>query len=85
MPEGYSISKRDRAIVSRVSQEHGILGFDEKKATKVELPVKYGQKLRIWPNHACITLAMYGWYLIVDSSSDSPDKIVDVWVRWRGW
>ena len=31
--------------------------------------------------------AGFGWYLVVDSSlpEDQRDKIVDVWVRWRGW
>ncbi|KAK0115638.1 hypothetical protein ONS96_014085 [Cadophora gregata f. sp. sojae] len=40
-----------------------------------------GQKIRIWPNHACITGAGFGWYLVVDGG----DEIVDVWPRWRGW
>ncbi|KAK4945458.1 hypothetical protein LTR10_015354 [Elasticomyces elasticus] len=84
MPEGYQIGKGDRIIVSRISQEHGILGFENQKPRR-GLPLTYGQKLRLWPNHACITLAMFGWYLIVDSSTQTPDKIIDVWVRWRGW
>ncbi|PBP24284.1 hypothetical protein BUE80_DR004845 [Diplocarpon rosae] len=40
-----------------------------------------GQKVRLWPNHACIAGAGFGWYLIVDGG----DEIVDVWPRWRGW
>ncbi|KAI1611488.1 putative serine dehydratase domain-containing protein [Exophiala viscosa] len=84
MPKGYQIGKGDRIIVSRISQEHGILGFENKQSDR-ELPLTYGQKLRLWPNHACITLAMFGWYLVVDSSTQTPNKIVDVWVRWRGW
>jgi D-serine deaminase-like pyridoxal phosphate-dependent protein len=84
MSVGYRITKEDRLIVSRISQEHGILAF-ENKESKRPLPLKYGQKVRIWPNHACITLAMFSWYLVVDSTSDSPDTITDVWVRWRGW
>ncbi|KIX06067.1 uncharacterized protein Z518_04041 [Rhinocladiella mackenziei CBS 650.93] len=84
MPELYKTTQQDRIIVNRISQEHGILSF-EKNSEKRQLPLHYGQKLRVWPNHACITLSMFGWYLIVDSSTSSPDKIVDVWVRWRGW
>lgn len=85
MESGYSIAKQNRIIVSRVSQEHGIVAFEDKSSATRELPLKYGQKLRIWPNHACITLTMYGWYLVVDSESNSPDQVVDVWIRWRGW
>ncbi|EXJ89552.1 hypothetical protein A1O3_02619 [Capronia epimyces CBS 606.96] len=85
MPEDDSTTKQDRIIVTRISQEHGILGFEQTNPRNARLPLEYGQKLRIWPNHACITLAQFGWYLIVDSSSDSPDNIIDVWVRWRGW
>ena len=50
------------------------------------LPLHYGQKIRIYPNHACIAASMYEYYLIVDSSKgNDADEIVDVWVRWRGW
>jgi D-serine deaminase-like pyridoxal phosphate-dependent protein len=44
------------------------------------------EPLEIWPNHACITGARFGWYLIVDSSKEvKEDEIVDVWPRWRVW
>jgi D-serine deaminase-like pyridoxal phosphate-dependent protein len=81
--EDYDL-EQNRMIVARISQEHGILTY-EGDAPQKELPLLYGQKLRIWPNHACITGACYGFYIIVDSSSDEPDKVVDVWPRWRGW
>ncbi|KEF60279.1 uncharacterized protein A1O9_05129 [Exophiala aquamarina CBS 119918] len=85
MPKGYSIEPENRIIVNRTSQEHGILAWEKDGTKKPQLPLKYGQKLRIWPNHTCITLANFGWYLIVDSSTDNPDTVIDVWVRWRGW
>jgi D-serine ammonia-lyase len=77
-------AEHDRMIVTRISQEHGIIAY-EKEAPQSTLPVVYGQRVRIWPNHACITGSMFGFYIIVDSSSEDPDKVVDVWVRWRGW
>jgi len=46
-----------------------------------ESKLEVGQKVRIWPNHACISGAGFGWYLVVDGG----DEIVDVWPRWRGW
>lgn len=89
--------------VGRISQEHGILTKDtnaratsnNRHLTAARLQV--GQKLRVWPNHACIAGAGFGWYLVVDSSGSGSssssggqktgkeDEIVDVWVRWRGW
>jgi D-serine ammonia-lyase len=83
MPSGYSHIGHDRIIVSRISQEHGILARES--SSKEELPLEYGQLVRIWPNHACIAMAMFGWYFIVDSVSPDPDQIIDIWARWRGW
>jgi D-serine ammonia-lyase len=84
MPESYQISKDKRLIVLRISQEHGIVGF-ENTSTSEELPLEYGQKVRIWPNHACITMAMFEVYFMIDSRSDNPDKIIDIWASCRGW
>ncbi len=75
-------------IVSRVSQEHSILAW-EADATgngTMPLPLTVGQSIRIYPNHACITGALYGWYLVVDSDmSGTETQIVDVWCRASGW
>ena len=72
-------------MVGRISQEHGILTQAPGAASQCELHV--GDKVRIWPNHACIAGAGYGWYLVIDSSlpEEQRSKIVDVWIRWRGW
>ncbi|KAI4172784.1 MAG: hypothetical protein LQ343_003376 [Gyalolechia ehrenbergii] len=72
--------------VGRISQEHGILDqIPNSPDDLAELSV--GQKLRIFPNHACIAGAHFGWYLVVDSDLPEArrDEIVDVWVRCRGW
>ncbi len=70
--------------VARISQEHGILSWVGGPCAQDLVP-SLGQRLRIWPNHACIAGAGFGNYLIVDSTSEDPDKIVDVWERWNGW
>ncbi|PQE20363.1 D-serine dehydratase protein [Rutstroemia sp. NJR-2017a BBW] len=76
-PENYSGWQ-----ISRISQEHGILTNPGKNDSELTI----GQKIRIWPNHACIAGAGYGWYLVVDESrKGKEDEIVDIWVRWRGW
>jgi D-serine deaminase-like pyridoxal phosphate-dependent protein len=55
-----------------LSQEHG------KAEAAGRVPV--GTRLRILPNHSCLTAAMYETYQIVDGS-----RIVDEWRPVRGW
>ncbi|KAK4612812.1 D-serine dehydratase [Fulvia fulva] len=69
-------------IVGKVSQEHGNLRWEGPQDNV--RPLEVGEKVLVWPNHACIAGVNFGWYLVVDSESD-PETIVDVWVRWRGW
>jgi len=68
-------------IVGRISQEHGILSWEGPKDSMKRLSI--GDKLLIWPNHACVAAAGFGWYLIIDSEKGG-NEVVDVWVRWRG-
>jgi D-serine ammonia-lyase len=70
-------------IVGRVSQEHGNLTWEGPLDQLREL--KLGEKLLVWPNHACIAGVSFGWYLVVDSDTSEPDQVIDVWLRWRGW
>lgn len=70
-------------IVGRISQEHGVLTWEGPKNKLRKLAI--GQKLMVWPNHACMNGPSFGWYLIVDSDQVDGEKVVDVWTRWRGW
>jgi D-serine deaminase-like pyridoxal phosphate-dependent protein len=70
-------------IVGSVSQEHGILSWEGPQISMRELNI--GDKLLIWPNHACVAGVGFGWYLIVDSDEEDADLIKDIWVRCRGW
>ncbi|KAI1140064.1 putative serine dehydratase domain-containing protein [Hypoxylon sp. FL0543] len=80
-----------RLIVKRISQEHSILSWDiddDKLASEnlPRIPLEVGQYVQIYPNHACITGAMYNWYFVVDSSNpDGAAKVVDIWMRAVGW
>jgi D-serine ammonia-lyase len=66
--------------VGKVSQEHGILRWVGR--VEDEVPLKYGQKVRIWPNHACVAGASYDYYFIVDGrQAGKEDEVVDVWPR----
>ncbi|KAL1303275.1 hypothetical protein AAFC00_006684 [Neodothiora populina] len=70
-------------IVGRISQEHGTLLWQGSQEAMREL--KIGEKLMVWPNHACMAGPNFGYYLVVDSDSSDKDIVRDVWIRWRGW
>ncbi|OBR02609.1 Alanine racemase domain protein [Colletotrichum higginsianum IMI 349063] len=79
-----------RLVVERISQEHSVLSWDsgsgeEEGPGLPPIPLEVGQTVDIYPNHACVTGALYGWYLVVDSSRPDKRQIVDVWVRGSGW
>ncbi|KAG8676486.1 hypothetical protein FPOAC2_02581 [Fusarium poae] len=78
-----------RLIIDRISQEHSIVAWEhteDEDTTKIPpVPLEVGQDVIIFPNHACVTGALYGWYLVVDSSEGDAQNIVDVWVRASGW
>jgi D-serine deaminase-like pyridoxal phosphate-dependent protein len=61
-----------------VHQEHGEIRSSSSLPLE-RLPI--GSKVRIVPNHVCMTAAMYGHYLVVEGS----DSIVDLWERTNGW
>ncbi|KAK0631963.1 putative serine dehydratase domain-containing protein [Immersiella caudata] len=70
--------------VGRISQEHGILTWHGPK--EEEVPLRVGDKVRVWPNHSCVAGACYDYYLVVDSRNKGrEDEVVDIWPRWRGW
>ncbi len=78
--------------VGRFSQEHGILTWaagKRKGAVSSGPPsdmVEVGQKVKLWPNHACITSSHFGWYFVVDEDRPGKeDEIVDIWTKARGW
>ena len=71
----------DMAVVA-CSQEHGFIGA-ETPLPYASLPV--GGRVRILPNHACITAAAYDRYYVVDSDLDGGKSVVDVYDRINGW
>lgn len=81
--EHYSFQSPKGWIVGRISQEHGLLTWEGETAGMRELQI--GEKLLVWPNHACVAGAGFGWYYIVDSDIDNGEVVHDVWVRCRGW
>lgn len=65
--------------VSKVSQEHGTLTCAE-KIDFARFPI--GARLRVWPNHACLTAAAHDRYWVVEGSDTT---IRAEWPRINGW
>ncbi len=65
-------------VVRHAYQEHGVVECDP-SLPYPDLPV--GAKLRVAPNHACMTAAAHDRYYVVDGG----DEVVAVWTRVNGW
>jgi D-serine deaminase-like pyridoxal phosphate-dependent protein len=69
--------------LGRMSQEHGIM---VRKDPSIPIPeeerLELGAVVEIVGQHACLIAAAYPWYYVVE---DGGDKVVDVWVPWKGW
>ena len=72
---------REMAVIA-CSQEHGFVASDD-PIPYGNLPV--GSRVRVLPNHACITAAAYDRYYVVDSDLDGGKSVVDVYDRINGW
>jgi D-serine deaminase-like pyridoxal phosphate-dependent protein len=65
-------------VVQQVFQEHGIV------SSSTPLPfqkLQVGTKVRVAPNHSCITAAAYDKYYVVDSGRE----VLAEWDRVNGW
>ena len=72
---------RDMAVIE-CSQEHGFVASPD--------PIPYGNlpigtRVRVLPNHACITAAAYDRYYVVDSDLDGGKSVVETYDRINGW
>lgn len=63
--------------LSGVNQEHGEIRVAHPRLFE-HLPL--GQKVRVLPNHACMTTAMYDQYVLVDG-----DRVIGRWGKTGGW
>ena len=66
------------SLVTRANQEHGIIDLDPNTEPPT-MPI--GSKLRIAPNHACLTAAAHDRYYVVDGT----DIVLAIWPRVNGW
>ena len=66
-----------RINLTHVSQEHGFVEGPD--AADVRGRFAVGERLRILPNHSCLTAAMFDEYWVVEG-----EKVLDRWKIWRG-
>ena len=64
--------------VNGVHQEHGEVLVED---PELFATLAVGTKVRIFPNHACMTAAAYEVYNVVDGDVE----VVDQWMRCNGW
>ncbi|OWW21416.1 alanine racemase [Noviherbaspirillum denitrificans] len=69
----------DGLYVADVHQEHGFVRSTHGTPPFERFPV--GSQLRILPNHACMTVAPYREYHVLDTASDALTK----WSKTYGW
>jgi D-serine deaminase-like pyridoxal phosphate-dependent protein len=65
--------------VADVHQEHGLIAAVDGEPPYDALPI--GARVRIVPNHACMTAAAYPAYHVVEGG----EHVVDRWDRVNGW
>jgi D-serine deaminase-like pyridoxal phosphate-dependent protein len=63
-------------LVDETSQEHGILAHRDGRSPELRI----GDRVRVYPNHSCITAACYEGYTVVEGG-----EVVDAWDRVNGW
>ena len=67
-------------VVAEVNQEHGLVApRDAADAAAMFERLPIGARVRVLPNHACMTAAAYDAYRVVGSRG------LDVWERCNGW
>lgn len=67
--------------VASVSQEHGWLEMASREQAFPFAALPVGQRVRVLPNHSCLTAAMYGRYYVINGR----EEIVAEWPRVSGW
>ncbi|MCG8548087.1 MAG: alanine racemase [Alphaproteobacteria bacterium] len=66
-------------VVDATSQEHGLISGRSTDIDFERYPI--GSRLRIYPNHVCMTAAAYDNYVVVDDRNE----ITAQWPRVNGW
>ena len=65
------------AVVHKAYQEHGVIELDP----YYPVEIRVGTRLRVLPNHACLTAAAHDRYHVIDTEGN----VVSIWPRMNGW
>ena len=68
-----------RSIVTNAYQEHGVVALDPQLG---HFAPPIGTKLRVLPNHTCLTAAAHDRYFVID---DDSENVTAIWPRVNGW
>ncbi len=68
--------------VASVHQEHGLVTADGPLPFD-DLPI--GHRVRVMPNHVCMTVAAYDAYNVIESESGTGGEVIATWGRCNGW
>jgi D-serine deaminase-like pyridoxal phosphate-dependent protein len=66
-------------VVDELNQEHGMAHCRGDRDALARFPV--GSRVRILPNHACLTAAAHEAYAVVEGGTE----VIAVWPRCNGW
>jgi D-serine deaminase-like pyridoxal phosphate-dependent protein len=74
----------DGLAIHDVHQEHGLVG--RRDGGTVDFAAHPpGSRLRVLPNHSCMTAAMYDRYYVTDPAVGGGQAVVAEWDRINGW
>ena len=74
----YNCSVIPGLYVERTYQEHGLIASINGPIEFDSFPI--GTKVRILPNHTCITSAAHDKYYVLDNN-----RVIETWDRVNGW
>jgi D-serine deaminase-like pyridoxal phosphate-dependent protein len=77
---GLEDAKLPELHVVRVSQEHGVIAAAPGTGALPFAALPPGTRLRILPNHACMTAAAYDCYHVLEGN-----RVTATWPRVNGW
>jgi D-serine deaminase-like pyridoxal phosphate-dependent protein len=66
-----------KCVIERAYQEHGAATCTDDAIAHLNI----GDRVRVLPNHACLTASTHDRYYVVDGNRD----VIDVWERVNGW
>ena len=75
----------DGLAVRDVHQEHGLVGRRDGAAADFLAAHPPGSRLRVLPNHSCMTAAMYDRYYVTDPAEGGGLAVIAEWDRVNGW